>query len=364
MLPEEEYDTEQLEQLEHDFRLSHKQFRALLRWGIDKAFHETSLSTQELLVETRKLLDKKSTEYTAILLEKVAHNLREMEQTYADKKVALLNYSNATIHFLEKILTEMPNTEPSDTQAINERNKFVQALEQARLASQNDDWSQAEEITHGIINHYLGDKQANLAINNPLAALPADALQKIEEQLLKGAFCKLLSLNELQHTFASSTASQVATTKIAILSDDTYIKKLFSFLSNKELQFTGKQQTSEICAALLRISASRNHVVYITGIAVNLLDSMTQLRPLLGELSAVLLNLEENTFSHTDIEENLFICLEQLPQSQIYRAGQASSLLTDQNEPDSLQVLKENYLPNVTQTDIIEWIKNIYLPQQ
>ncbi len=361
MLPEEEYDIEQLEQLEHDFRLSHKQFRALLRWGVDKAFQETSLSTQELLAETRKLLDKKSTEYTAILLEKITHNLRTMEQTYSDKKAARLNSSNATIHFLEKILTGTSCINLDDTH--NQQNKFTQELELARLASQNDDWLQAEEITREIINHYLGDKQASLAINNPSTTLSANAVQKIEEQLLKGAFCKLLSLNELQHTFALSTASQVVTTKIAILSDDAYIKKLFSFLSNKELQFTNEQSTREINAALLRISASRHHVVYITGIAVNLLDSGIQLRPLLGELSAVLLNVEQNTLTQTNIEENLFVCLEKLPQSQIYRAGQASRLLPDQSELGSLQVLKENYLPNVTQMDIIEWIKNIYSPQ-
>jgi len=361
MLPEERHN---LGQLEHDFRLLLKQFRALLRWGVDKAFQEMSSSTQELLEEVRKLLDKKSTEYTPILLEKIANNLTEMEHAYTERKIALLNHSNATINFLERVLADDSCTDPDDIDNINQRNEFIQELEQARLASQNDDWLQAEKITRSIITQYLDIRQTSLASNNPPDPLSIDALQKIEEQLLKGAFCKLLSLNELQHTLITTTASQVTATKIAILGNDAYIEKLFSFLSNKELQFTNEQQTGERCAAMLRIPASRNHVVYVIGIAVNLLDSFTQLRPLLGKLSAALINFEQNAYTQIEIEESLFICFDQLPRNQIHCAGPESSLLADKNELNSLKIMKKNYIPSVTQTDIIAWIKNRYSPQQ
>jgi len=128
--------------LEITFREQVKQYRALLRWGVDKVFQDTGIDI--LFTDARQMLDEKDDKKASEILLSLKNQINILEDQYPVQKnqIELTLYSQ--IQQLELVL------EKSKTITSDNVSSYLQTLEISRVAIQNDDWAEARKLINAV----------------------------------------------------------------------------------------------------------------------------------------------------------------------------------------------------------------------
>jgi len=133
--------------LEKLFRKHVKQYRALLRWGVDKVFQETRIDM--LFTDTKQHIDNGNDEKAIALLEELKTQINSLETQYPDQKNEIKKDLYARIDQLETVIGKSHNIDQ------NSAHKHLQTLEISRVAIQNDDWLEAKRKINLVENEVL-----------------------------------------------------------------------------------------------------------------------------------------------------------------------------------------------------------------
>jgi len=301
--------------LEQEFRRSLKQYRSLLRWGIDKVFSDTGAKIEALFGEVQQCLDKNNVTQAGSVLEELSSHLREMEQKYPEKKNKIIAYVNESICSLENTLNKNLNIVFSgDGEGVREN--MLRELECARVALQNDDWEEAKRVSGLVFKNYIEIRQKKL-FGDQYSSLDdgelVDVQQKLQNAFESGVACRLLPASDLDNMFQMAEARNIVTLRIGVFGSEAAITTLFSDISQKQIKFDNTSGGLSGQAAIMRISVGRTMTIYMVGIPCSGQQSVSQVRHLTNGYSSVFLDAGHLLADDEKMHELILSCTEQLP---------------------------------------------------
>ena len=154
--------------LEATFRKHVKQYRALLRWGVDKVFQDTRVDI--LFTDAQRLIDSGESEKAEIVLDELKEHIASLESQYPSQKGEIEKELYSRIEQLERIIEKSHNIEQDYTY------HFLQTLEIARVAMQNDDWAEAK-----VKINLVEDVVLNTAIIDDTPPFAEETVEQIVE---------------------------------------------------------------------------------------------------------------------------------------------------------------------------------------
>lgn len=141
--------------LEKVFREQVKQYRALLRWGVDKVFEGNKIDN--LFHDVKSLLDAKENDKASNLLSELKSEINKIEDQYPVQKTEIENKLLAKIQQLETLIEKTTNID------LKQNHDFFKTLEIARVAMQNDDWPEAQTKIESVevqVNKFQAELKA------------------------------------------------------------------------------------------------------------------------------------------------------------------------------------------------------------
>jgi len=121
--------------IEDNFRNQARQYRALLRWGVDKVFEDANFNP--IFVKVRKLIDENQLTDASHLLGELQIKITHLEDQYPIQKKQIEKNLYIKIDHLESLLL---NNHFNQAQI----DSYFKKLEITRVAIQNDDWLEAK----------------------------------------------------------------------------------------------------------------------------------------------------------------------------------------------------------------------------
>ena len=145
--------------LEKTFRALVKQYRALLRWGVDKVFQDSRIDN--MFIDARHLIDDREASKASKLLTDLKKQIHLLENQYPDQKNEIEKELFSRIQQLETIIDKSSGVN------VDEAHTFLQTLEIARVAMQNDDWSEAKSRIETVEEQILTTQIIEQTIPQP-----------------------------------------------------------------------------------------------------------------------------------------------------------------------------------------------------
>jgi len=347
--------------LEHEFRNSLKQYRSHVRWGIDKVYKVSGKTTEELFTEIRQWLDEENISQAAASMDILLQRLRDMEQNYPAAKANLLNEIGESITFLESVLKQNMAVVAGDDVSLDFKSILTQDLEKSRVALQNEDWQEAQQLVSRILEKYLDARQASIkkhSTNVLQAPVLEEAKQKLDVLKDRGGMCKLLPVNDLESIYQMAASRNISTVRIGVIASIPCIEKLFSELSGKTIQFDSEKQSAENQGVVLRVSVSRDLTIYFTGLAVNDESDFEGLRNYLSQCSMLFLSFESNQIIKKNIERLALMSLEQISSHLVTVLGENTETLAE-SKLASFRNINNICLDGFNNNEFIAWINNM-----
>lgn len=336
--------------LECEYKESIKNYRSLMRQGLDETLEKPGKVAQELITETRLLLDKKKPDIAKQTLKKLASHLKMMKSSFPGANVHVGHELNSSIHFIDQTI------KASHLSSIGDRESHVH-MEKARFAMQNEDWAATRECIDKVIGHYLGKQQQRL-LKDEKPELNSDAASALKSLETNGAACRSIQLKDIKKIFQLAAQQHQDTCSYSILASPEILEELFSSLSQRSFVLErGSSKNTDYCA-VLRLSIDRQNTIYLIGIPVSPATDVKALSTVLQYNNAALINFNDNTLGKSTIEKLLITCLENIRQEQVFISEGALSHTLSGSDIEIFRNL-EPYRGKINSTDFINWATKI-----
>ncbi len=306
--------------LKATFRKHVKQYRALLRWGVDKVFQDSSIEV--LLFDVKRHIDNDENQQAEALLHELKAQINLLEAQYPDQKSEIEKELYSRIKQLETVIDDTPNIDQNNV------HQHLQTLEIARVAIQNDDWLEAKSkislvetqvLVSNISNdltqnhsaseiepvHETEDKPGPKLAANPklkTEAAPTRSKSKptptpklnqlgaiaasLHASTAKSMIGRLLKEKDLQKTFHTLDQTHADNLRIGFIATPEIINtQLAEFAKNKV-----SLQNNDSQFLLLRLPLSRELTVYLIGIPASESTDFSSLNNIIPQLSACFVN--------------------------------------------------------------------------
>ena len=337
--------------LEREYKESIKNYRSLVRQGLDETLEKPGKVAQELITETRLLLDKNKTGIAKQTLQKLSSHLKMMKSSFPKANVHVGHELNSSIHFVDETI------QASHLSSIVDRETNVH-MEKARFAMQNEDWATTREYLNKVISHYLNKQQQRLLKErqqgiNPGAVNPGilGALKSLETN---GAACRSILLKDINKIFQLAAQQRNNIHSYSILASTEILETLFSSFSQSPFSLEQANKKDADSCAVLRLSIDRQNTVYLIGIPVSSATDVKSMANVLQYNNTTLINLNDTTLGKSTIEKLLITCLENIQQDQVFLSEGALSRTLSKSDIDIFRNLKL-YREKTTSTDFIKW---------
>jgi len=260
--------------LEITFRKHVKQYRALLRWGVDKVFHDSRIDA--LFHDVKQSLDTGNARDATTLLADLKKEIDSLETQYPIQKNEIEKKLYARIEQLETIIGKKLNIDLDDIQ------DYFKMLEIARVALQNDDWAEAKNKIERVENNVLdfGTTEDTSSLG-PIA----ESLRTAREKTMIG---RLLNPHDLKKTFDTLDQSNIENIRIGFIAAPETINTELAHFSKRPI--TIKKSSTQVL--LLRMSISRDLSIYLIGIPIHADYQISQLDHIVPHLSSAFINMQ------------------------------------------------------------------------
>ncbi len=348
----------ELATLENEFRSSVNQFRSMLRWGVDKAYSREFLDTEKLLKNVHSNLQAKNARNAKQLLEDISKKIHAMESGFKTTRARLIEEVLYRIEFMDCVLGDMLDLNITDA-PIPSRSKLVRELEKARLALQSEDWQSANSGMDQVLGSYLRGRQLAMQ-RGSLPRLDEDNALRLEEKLdgllSRGAMRKNLNLAELKGLIGLTGGHEVTSVNLALLAAPEHIADVFDKIGGaRSTQVAGGTAKP---VRVIRIPVNRSFVVYVNGISLaDDVDSL-QLRSLLPNFSAVLLDFDRGSIATEQVEQTMVSCFDSLHSENIFHAGTQIREIIEESPIEVFADIVENHAEVEDPVDFVSWLKH------
>lgn len=310
--------------LEREYQESIKHYRSLIRQGLDETLEKPGKVAQDLIAETRLLLDKNSTNTAKQTLQKLAAHLKTMKSSFPTANTHVGHELKSSIQFIEEAIRA------SHLSSIVDRETNVH-MEKARFAMQNEDWHATREYIDKVIGHYLNKQQQRLLKDNHKGVSP-DMLNALRSLESNGAACRSIQLKDIKKIFQLAAQQNNNIHSYSILASSIALESLFSSLSQTLFSLEKASNIDTAHCAVLRLSLDRKNTVYLIGIPVSSTTDIKALGSVLQHNDRALIDIDDCTLGKSTIEKLLVTCLENINQKQVSLSeGSLSHSLRESN---------------------------------
>lgn len=342
----------ELSMLENEYKASIRDYRSLIRQGLDQALETPGDIAQELLSKTRSHLDKSSAGDARYTLNKLASHLNTMRQSFPQAKAHIRGDLKSMITFMNSVIHH-PSHAGRPHAGLDQ--EISTSMEKARFALQSDDWSKAKSHIKQLVDLYLDKQQERFVKENRRESHPeaANTLKQFSE---KGASCRSIRLKDIEKLFQLSSQRNSSAIGVGICASESTINDLFSALSKSPFELTQTQNKGEAAAAVLRISIDRQNTLFFVGIPINASMDMISARTVIRFFDTALLDLESTSLTRAATDKLLISCLENVSKEKIFvtRGNGESNSDFLQKSLNSLP----SYEDTIDSQSVVAWAKS------
>ncbi|MDH5216194.1 MAG: hypothetical protein OEX19_00730 [Gammaproteobacteria bacterium] len=332
--------------LEREYQESIKSYRSLIRQGLDETLEKPGKVAQDLIAETRLLLDKNNTNFAKQTLQKLASHLKTMKSSFPTASAHIGHELKSSIQFIEETILA------SHLSSTLDRETNVH-MEKARFAMQNEDWQTTREYIDKIIGHYLNKQQQRLLKEKIVGSIP-DILSAIRSLQTNGAVCRSIQLKDIKKIFQLAAQQNNNVRSYSILASPGVLGTLFSSLSQTSFSLEIANSMDTTNCAVLRLSIDRQNTAYLLGIPFSSTTDIKTLGSVLQQSDRTLINIDDCILGKSTIEKLLITCLENIEQKQVFVGKGAISHALSESSIDIFRNLNI-YSDNLNKSDVIKW---------
>lgn len=332
--------------LEREYKESIKNYRSLIRQGLDETLEKPGKIAQELIAETRHLLDKNSTGSAKQTLQQLASHLKSMKSSFPRASDHVGNELKSSIQFVDETIRA------SHISTILDRETNVH-MEKARFAMQNEDWATTREYIDKVIEHYLSKQQQRL-LKDSQPGINSGAIGALKSLENNGAVCRSIHLKDIKKIFQLAAQQQNNINSYSILASTNTLETLFSSLSKTSFSLQLANGNTEDSCAVLRLSIDRQNTVYLIGIPVSSAIDMKILATVLKHNSSALISLDDGALTKSNIEKLLITCLENIREKNLFLNESNPGHTLNESNIGIFRNLNR-YRDNINSTDFIKW---------
>ena len=315
--------------LEKEYKDSIRNYRSIIRKGFDETLKKPGEVAQDLISETRVLLDKNSTAVAKQTLNRLASHLKMMKTSFPKANTHLGNELKATIDFVNQIVNTPNQSSASDRQ-------IDMHMEKARFALQNEDWSATRKYTDIVIDRYLVKQQNKLLPGSQTSSAPGGS-EALERLVQGGASCRTIQLKD-------------------ILGSEKALSELFSSLSKTTFTLDSNNKDDQNNCVVLRQGIDRKNTIYIIGIPIHSSISPYSLRNTVRNFSSTLISPDDCSLTRSTLEKLLLTCLQNMTTEQLFVSeGETLGSLSKSNI-DTFRNLK-GYAGEMNSENLVNWAK-------
>lgn len=346
----------ELSALEKAYRDSVKNYRLLVRQGLDETLDAPADIARDLLSRTRILLDEKSLPGAKDTLARLTSHLATMKASFPTARHHLQSDQLSLIEFAEDLA--LPLLQNSGNGAGSSDQEISRNLEKARFSLQNEDWTQSRKFLYQAINRHLNKVQRRLdrkPLNNHGNHAAPDFLRALDALGTSSPACRTMPLENMAKLLQLSGQRGSNTFSQGIIASHATIGRLFSELSGSTIALASHEHD----IAVLRLVIDRSNTFYILGIPSSPNTDIGSMGPLLEKLSSLHLEFDNTHYNKTMLEKLVINILSHISAGRVSSSG--DSLTGDLSELplDAASRVKNNG-SSINAERLIELAKTIF----